>query len=84
MFAFRKTTVELVTNLPHFQTSIAFAYIYLFQYYSYKNSRYIYIYIYIYINEKLKFELDKFLELIPDDHRAPNNVTAARSNSILD
>ena len=34
--------------------------------------------------EKFKFELDKFLELIPDEPKMPNNVTAAGSNSILD
>ena len=34
--------------------------------------------------EKLKFELDKFLELIPDDPKMPNSVAAAGSNSILD
>ena len=32
--------------------------------------------------EKFKFELDKFLELIPDELKMPNYVTAARSNSI--
>ena len=26
--------------------------------------------------EKFKFELDKFLELIPDEPKVPNNVTA--------
>ena len=34
--------------------------------------------------EKSKFELDKFLELIPDEPKMPNYVTAAGSNSILD
>ena len=34
--------------------------------------------------EKLKFELDKFLELIPDPPKMPNYVTASGSNSILD
>ena len=34
--------------------------------------------------EKFKFELDKFLELIPDEPKMPNYVTAAGSNSILD
>ena len=34
--------------------------------------------------EKLKFELDKFLELIPDEPKMPNYATAARSISILD
>ena len=34
--------------------------------------------------EKFKFELDKFLELIPDEPKMPNNVTAAGNNSILD
>ena len=34
--------------------------------------------------EKFKFELDKFLELIPDQPKMPNYVTASRSNSILD
>ena len=34
--------------------------------------------------EKFKFELDKFLELIPDQPKMPNNVTASGSNSILD
>ena len=34
--------------------------------------------------EKLKFELDKFLELIPDQLKTPNYVTASGSNSILD
>ena len=31
-----------------------------------------------------KFELDKFLELIPDEPKMPNYVTAPGSNSILD
>ena len=34
--------------------------------------------------ENLKFELDKFQELIPDEPKIPNYVTAAGSNSILD
>ena len=34
--------------------------------------------------EKFKLELDKFLELIPDEPKMPNYVTAAGSNSILD
>ena len=34
--------------------------------------------------EKFKFELDKFLELIPDKPKIPNYVTASGSNSILD
>ena len=34
--------------------------------------------------EEFKFELDKFLELIPDQPKMPNYVTAAGSNSILD
>ena len=34
--------------------------------------------------EKFKFELDKFLELIPDQPKMPNYVTASGSNSILD
>ena len=34
--------------------------------------------------EKFKFELDKFLELIPDEPKMPNYVTASGSNSILD
>ena len=34
--------------------------------------------------EKFKFELDKFLELIPDEPKMPNCVTEARSNSIID
>ena len=33
--------------------------------------------------EKFKFELDKFLNLIPDGPKMPNYVTALRSNSIL-
>ena len=33
---------------------------------------------------ELKFELDKFLELIPDEIKILNYVTAERSNSILD
>ena len=34
--------------------------------------------------EKFKFELDKFLELIPDEPKMPNYVTASGINSILD
>ena len=34
--------------------------------------------------EKFKFELHKYLELIPDDPTMPNHVTVARSNDILD
>ena len=34
--------------------------------------------------EKLKFELDKVLELILDEPKMPNYITTARSNSILD
>ena len=34
--------------------------------------------------EKFKFELDKFLEIIPDQPKMPNYVTASGSNSILD
>ena len=34
--------------------------------------------------EKLKFELNKFLELIPDDPKMASYVTAVRSNSIID
>ena len=34
--------------------------------------------------EKFKFELDKFLELIPDEPKLPNYVTASDSISILD
>ena len=34
--------------------------------------------------EKFKFELDKFLELIPDQPKMPHYVTASGSNSILD
>ena len=34
--------------------------------------------------EKSKFELDKFLELIHDERKMSNYVTAARNNSILD
>ena len=33
--------------------------------------------------EKFKLVLDKFLELIPDEPKMPNYVTAAGSNSIL-
>ena len=34
--------------------------------------------------KKFKFELDKFLELIHDEPKMPNYVTASGSNSILD
>ena len=34
--------------------------------------------------EKFKFELDKFLGLIPDQRKISNYVTAPGSNSILD
>ena len=34
--------------------------------------------------EKLKFKLNKFLQLIPDKSKMPNYVTAPTSNSILD
>ena len=34
--------------------------------------------------EKFKFELDKFLALIPDEPKLPNYVTASGSNGILD
>ena len=34
--------------------------------------------------EKFKFELDKFLELISDQLKMPNHITASGSNSILD
>ena len=34
--------------------------------------------------EKFKFELEKFLKLIPDELKMPNYVTASGSNSILD
>ena len=34
--------------------------------------------------ENFKFELDKFLELIPDEPKMPNYVTASGSNCILD
>ena len=34
--------------------------------------------------EKLKFELDKFLDTIPDQPKMPNFVTASGSNSIVD
>ena len=34
--------------------------------------------------EKFKFELDKFLELIPDEPKIPNYVTASGDNSIRD
>ena len=33
--------------------------------------------------EKYKFELDKFLELIPDEPKMANYVTASGTNSIL-
>ena len=36
------------------------------------------------LKRKLKFELDKFLDLIPDEPEMLNCVTAARSNSILE
>ena len=34
--------------------------------------------------EKFRIELDKFLQLIPDEPKTPNYVTASESNSILD
>ena len=34
--------------------------------------------------EKFKFELDKFLDIIPDQPKMPNYVTASGSNSIFD
>ena len=34
--------------------------------------------------EKFKFELDNFLELIPNEPKMPNYVTASGGNSILD
>ena len=34
--------------------------------------------------ETFKFELDKFLELIPDEPKMPNYVTASGGNCILD
>ena len=34
--------------------------------------------------EQFKFQLDKFLELIPDEPKMPNYVTTTGSNSILD
>ena len=34
--------------------------------------------------EKFKFELDIFLELVPDEPKIPNYVTASGRNSILD
>ena len=34
--------------------------------------------------EKFKFELDKFMDLIPDEPKMPNYVPASGSNSILD
>ena len=34
--------------------------------------------------EKFKFELEKFLDTIPDQLKMPNYVTASGSNSILD
>ena len=34
--------------------------------------------------EKFKFELDKFLDTIPDQPKMPNYITASGSNSILD
>ena len=36
------------------------------------------------VTEKFLFEFNKFLELIPDELKMPNYVTAAGSNSILD
>ena len=33
--------------------------------------------------EKFKFELDKFLDTIPDQPKMPNYVTTSGSNSIL-
>ena len=33
--------------------------------------------------QKIKFELDKFLEFIPDEPKMPNYVTSLASNSIL-
>ena len=33
---------------------------------------------------KFKFELEKFLEFIPDEPKMPNYVTTSQSNSILD
>ena len=34
--------------------------------------------------ERFEFELDKFLDIIPDQPKMPNYVTASGSNSILD
>ena len=34
--------------------------------------------------EKFKFELDKFLDTIPDQPKIPNYLTPSGSNSILD
>ena len=34
--------------------------------------------------KKINFELDKFLDTIPDQQKMPNYVTASGSNSILD
>ena len=34
--------------------------------------------------KKFKFELDKFVDTIPDQPKMPNYVTASGSNSILD
>ena len=39
---------------------------------------------YVFKTKKLKFELDKFQELIPDQPKMPNCVTASGNNSILD
>ena len=36
------------------------------------------------LTEKLRFELDKFLELFHDEPKMPNYLTASGSNSILD
>ena len=33
--------------------------------------------------EKFKFKLDKFLEIVPDEPKVPNYVTASGNNSIL-
>ena len=35
-------------------------------------------------SKRFKFELNKFLEIIPNEPKMANYVTAARSNSILD
>ena len=34
-------------------------------------------------SEKFKFEVDKFIELIPNEPKMPNYVTEAKRNSIL-